>query len=160
VWKSIPHSNAPSTPESSNDHSSERCPKDEYCWPDNDSDAGDHAQNIEVKTGTTPLSMFAENRDLWYGQYPHIFLLGRGLNSKEPKNLEKEEGAEDSDPKFKVKKYIGPLKMEENLHLLYQANTLCAKDPFMVFHMFDFMSIASVLSQSAARVKQDPGSIR
>ena len=49
--------------------------------------------------------------------------------------------------------------MEENIHLLYQANTMCAKNPFMVFHMFDFMTIASVLSQTAARVKQDPGSI-
>lgn len=70
---------------------------------------------------------------------------------------------EDSKTEFKVKTYRdgGPLKMEENLHLLYQANlnTLCAKNPFLTFHMFDIMSIASVLSQSAARVKQDPGSM-
>ena len=146
-------SNAPSTPDSSDQ---------------DDTDGGrtlgtytmnsdDNERNIHVKTGTSPLSMFAENRELWYGQYPQIFFLGRGLSSKKAK--QKEEGGEDADPEFKVKEYRGPLQMEENLHLLYQANTMCAKNPFMVFHMFDFMSIASVLSQSAARVKQDPGSM-
>uniref|UniRef100_A0A7S0QIJ3 ATP-dependent DNA helicase n=1 Tax=Cryptomonas curvata TaxID=233186 RepID=A0A7S0QIJ3_9CRYP len=150
-------SDSPSTPKSSDQEQTDPGRKGGYTM--DDSDASDHEPNIHVKTGTTPLSMFAENRDLWYGQYPQIFLLGRGLNSKKTKKLEKEEGSEDSDSKFKVKKYFGPLQMEENLHLLYQANTMCAKNPFMVFHMFDFMSIASVLSQSAARVKQNPGSM-
>ena len=150
-------SDVPSTPDSLDDDSpDENLKQGDYTMESSD----DEQQNIQVETGTTPLSMFSENRDLWYGQYPQIFFLGRGLHSKKAKKIElKDEADEEAHPEFKVKDYSGPLKMEENLHLLYQANTMCAKNPFMIFHMFDFMTIASVLSQTAARVKQDPGSI-
>ena len=116
-------------------------------------DSDDDRENIRVETGTTPLSMFAEDRALWYGQYPQIFFLGRGLHSKKAKSEEKEDDSdlENAKPRFKVKKYVGPLQTEENLHLIYQANTMAAKNPFLTFHMFDFKSITSVLNQSAEK---------
>ena len=146
-WSRRPNSEAghesdvPSTPDSLDYDRPDQSPKmGTYTMDTND----DERQNIQVETGTTPLSMFAETRELWYGQYPQIFFLGRGLSSKKAKKeVElKEEDNENSNPEFKIKTYHRPLKMEENLHLLYQANTMCAKNPFMVFHMFDFMTIA------------------
>jgi hypothetical protein len=35
-------------------------------------ESDDDRQNIHLETGTTPLSMFAENRGLWYGRYPRF----------------------------------------------------------------------------------------
>jgi hypothetical protein len=54
------------------------------------------------------------------------------LNSKKPKKRKEEDDMEDSKTEFKVKTYRdgGPLKMEENLHLSYQANTLCLNRDF------------------------------
>jgi hypothetical protein len=57
-------SDVPSTPYSLDDDSPAHSPKmGTYTMDSND----DERQNIQVETGTTPLSMFAETKELWYG---------------------------------------------------------------------------------------------
>jgi hypothetical protein len=64
-------SQAPPTPDSHNEDSSD----ESRTMGSFTMESSDDAPNIQVETGTTPLSMFAEKRELWYGQYPQIFFL-------------------------------------------------------------------------------------
>ena len=119
-----------------------------------DDSAGSDTRDINVVTGNLPLCMFTECRSLYYGAFPTRFLLGRGLRGNgNPK------GNDEQDALTK-NKYDGPLKKVELDHLFYQSDNRFSNDPFFLWAAYDQQHISIILSQSAARVRHDPGSIK